>query len=229
MGNRLKYLPEKYLRYVERTTEPILNNYMDDEIHFIKNILKSDNYCVFELGSGYGRIIPAINKYSDFVTAIELDDNMYNELHLKNKYVDNVICLHEDITKLKQYVKLDSNKKNVFLLCQNTLGVIEGDYNEMLENIREMSKDYHIEIIFSIFNKNALKSYGLELYKEIKKMVGDFDSSKSDLESGIFVSNTGYLSKWWSKNEMDQIIKSLNGSILSQKIDQIYSIYHVKI
>lgn len=229
MGNRLKYLPEKYLRYVERTTEPILYHYMNDEIYFIKNILKTDNYNVFELGAGYGRIIPAIDIYSDLITAIELDDNMYNELHLKHKYVDNVICIHDDITKLKQYVKLESSKKNIFLLCQNTLGVIDGDFNEMLENFREMSKDFHIEIIFSVFNENSLKSYGLGLYKVIQEMVGDIDPNKSDLEKGIFVSNTGYLSKWWSKNEIEQIIKSLNGSILSQKIDQVYSIYHVKI
>lgn len=229
MEIKVKYHPKKYLEMVERMNDLVLDRYMKDEFDFILNIVSKNKYHVFDLGAGYGRVISRIIRYVESVTAIELDNDMYNQLEVNERYVDNVHCIKGDITGLSSYISLPNPYNNLFLLCQNTLGVIEGDYKKMLEEISRIGLYCNAEVIISVFNAEALTGYGVSLYSKISDMVGDIDLSESCLSEGVFVSNTGYLSKWWSKVEINEMLKYMNAKIVALKETYEYSIYHIKI
>ena len=224
-----KYNPEQYLRLVEQLHDAVLEQYMKDEVLFINNALQRNNYDVIDLGAGYGRIISRIIKRAKSVTAIELNEDMFSSLVICQKNVDNVSCLKNDITKLSEYLDISKFNNTLFLLCQNTLGVIEGDYEEMLKEIKELAKTSNVEIIFSVFNKEVLKNYGLSLYEKLREMVGDVDLEKTNYEAGEFVSETGYNTKWWSKSEIYEFKDILNATLIDELTAKEYSLYHFQI
>jgi SAM-dependent methyltransferase len=225
----MKYNPGKYLRLVEHLNDPVLQQYMKDEIVFINNALEKTSYDVIDLGAGYGRIIPWIAKKANRITAIELNEEMYAALVANQKEHDNVVCLKNDATEIARYLTLRTSASNLFLLCQNTLGVIEGNYRKMFGEIKEMSKTHRVEIIISIFNKEALRDYGTSLYGKLKEMVGTIDPEKTNHETGEFISRTGYYTKWWSEDEIDQVQKMLGASIVNTLIKREYSLYHLHV
>jgi SAM-dependent methyltransferase len=201
---------------------------MKDEVVFINNALKGKDYDVIDLGAGYGRIIPQIIKKAKAIVAIELNENMYSELIKNQKNVEKVSCIRNDITKLSDFLHLKTNN-NLFLLCQNTLGVIEGDYLKMFDCLKDLSRKDNIEIIISVFNKDLLHDYGLFLYAHLRDMVGDVDLEKTNFETGKFISKTGYYTKWWSKAEIYDLKNKLNAVIINGLIKKEYSLYHFQI
>lgn len=226
--NNLKYNPEQYLQLVEKLGDTVLQKYMEDEISFINDILEGKNYDVIDLGAGYGRIIPHIVKRVNSIIAIELNDDMYSELIKNQKNAKNVSCINNDITKLSDYLQIKANN-NLFLLCQNTLGVIEGDYLKMLDDIKKLSKNGNIEIIISVFNKEVLSDFGLYLYEKLKDMVGDINLKKTNFTAGKFISETGYCTKWWSEAEIYDLKDRLNAKMTSKLVKKEYSLYHLQI
>ncbi len=229
MEMKAKYQPKQYIELVERLQDPVLDRYMKDEFDFIREVIKQKKYHVIDLGAGYGRVISRIIKHTESITAIEIDDDMFDALEINQKHIENVKCLKEDITNLSSYLKLSDSYTNLFLLCQNTLGVIEGDYKNLLKGLRELGENGKTEVIISVFNKNALKKYGVLLYEKLKEMVGEIDLNESKLNEGVFTSQTGYVSKWWSNEEMKQVISLMNAEIISEKETDEYTIYHLQI
>lgn len=229
MVMKTKYNPKQYLELVETINDSILRNFMSDEADFINKIIKEDKYHVIDLGSGYGRIIPKIIGNCEKITAIEIDNNMFYALAENFKDWEKVTTVHNDMTLLSNYLTL-SKRRNLFILCQNTLGVIEGDYKNLIKELKKISKDEgRIEILFSVFNSDALETYGIYLYDILAEMVGKIDYSESKLSEGLFVSEIGYNSKWWSEFEINTIIDDLKAKIISLKKTNIYSMYHLSI
>jgi SAM-dependent methyltransferase len=224
----MKYNAKQYLQLVEGLNDTILKKYMKDEVSFINNIMERKGYEVFDLGAGYGRIIPQIINQADSIVAIELNKDMYYALEKSQMPIEDVLCINNDITKLSSYLQLKADN-NLFILCQNTLGVIDGDYLKMFDNIKELSRGNNTEIVISVFNKEALPNYGLSMYMKLKDMVGSVDLEKTNFEKGEFISETGYYTKWWSKAEIIDIKSRLNGRMLNELITEEYSIYHFQI
>ncbi len=222
-----KYRPKQYIELVERLGDPVLDRFMRDEMEFIEEIVKQKRFHVFDLGAGYGRIIPGLVDVAASITAIEIDDDMFEAL-VEGQRLRNVNCLKEDITALSRFLTLSDTYRNLFLLCQNTLGVIEGDYKEMFDGLKKLGCDGRTEVVVSVFNKEALKSYGVSLYKKLTEMVGEIDINKSDLDEGVFVSQNGYVSKWWSKEEIMAIASLMNARVDSLKETAEYSVYHLQ-
>lgn len=226
---RSKYQPKQYIELVERLGDSVLDKFMNDEIEFIKKALKKNRYRVFDLGAGYGRVIPPIASLAESIVAIEIDDDMFGELETSQKHIKNLTCLKEDITQLPSHVTLDHKGADLFLLCQNTLGVIEGDYRDLLIGLRELGEKKGAEIIISVFNQTALKDYGVSLYEKLKPMVGEISLDESRLHDGMFVSKSGYVSKWRSKDDMQIVAFTMGADIVSVQEANEYSIYHLKI
>ncbi len=126
-------------------------------------------------------------------------------------------------------MKLPDTYTNLFLLCQNTLGVVEGDYKKLLKGLKKLGEKGKSEIIISVFNRKALKKYGVALYEKLKEMVGEIDLDESKLNDGVFTSQTGYVSKWWSNDEIKEVIRLMNAKIISEKETDEYTIYHLQI
>lgn len=223
------YNPRLYIETVESIDDQIMIEYMQTEYQFVLDILKSQLYDVYDLGAGYGRVLYKISDYCDQAVGIEIDADMYGCLVSKMKHHDNVINLNNDITLLKDYLVLRNNTPNLFLLCQNTFGVIEGDYNKMFSDLRSLSKNKDSEIVLSVFNSDALQTFGIHLYNKLKEMVGKIDLINSRFENGLIMTQSGYTSKWWTERELEKIFTTYNFTIIKKRVSEVYTIFHLKI
>ena len=97
----------------------------------------------------------------------------------------------------------------VFLVLQNTLGVIEGDTQKFLSELKSFAKVNNGEIVLSLFRQEDFEGWGSGVYAKAQKMIGTVDLSKSDISSGLIRTKTGYTSKWWTRDDVDKLKQTL--------------------
>ena len=116
----------------------------------------------------------------------------------------------------------------MFLLLQSTLSSVGDSYRKILKTIKTLMKKHQGEVIISLFRQQALKDWGIKMYKNGKKMNGLPDYDKTDFNKGLFVSQTGYVSKWWTDREILSIKKSLQGNLINQIKSDTQIVFHIK-
>jgi len=82
--------------------------------------------------------------------------------------------------------------------------------------MKTVAKKHRGEIIISLLRQESLKNWGMKLYQEIKEMVGEPDLLKTNFNKGLFVSKTGYESKWWSLAEIKGIKNYFSGEMVNE-------------
>lgn len=67
----------------------------------------------------------------------------------------------------------------------------------------------HGTIIVSVFNKKLFKDFGLKTFygREVKQTVGEIINSKQDQNNSILRTKRGIYSKWFSKDDLEQLFK----------------------
>jgi len=67
----------------------------------------------------------------------------------------------------------------------------------------------HGTIIVSVFNKKLFKDFGLKTFygREVKQTVGEIINSKQDENNSILRTKNGIYSKWFSKDDLEQLFK----------------------
>lgn len=158
----------------------------------------------------------------------ELNENMFPELEKRCSGVQNFHAIKEDITNKNLFNSYLSQKEPTMLLLQNTLGTIEGKWEDVLSNIKSVLSSRKSGLIISLFHAEQLSGFGRQMFKSLEPMVGEFDSFRSDILNGIFISKTGYIAKWWSASEINDILSYLGGRISSYKKTNYYSIYYLE-
>lgn len=180
-------------------------SYMQKELEFIARIPDSRSRTFIDLGAGYGRLEDSLSKLAREVVAIELIDDMYQELDKRAERLPNVIATQADITNLEQSLKGFILNEPVFLVLQNTLGVIDGDIQNFLRQLKTYAKANNGEIVLSLFRQEDFENWGSGVYEKAEKMVGKVDFNKSDIKRGLITTNTGYTSKWWTQEDVDKL------------------------
>ena len=51
---------------------------------------------------------------------------------------------------------------------------------------------------------------------------------KTNFEKGMFFSKTGYVSKWWSEREIEEIKRFLGGAVVSERRSDEYFVMRIK-
>ena len=221
------YDSDLYMRRVERVKDTIFQSYQKDEINYIKKNVKETTKKTFvDLGAGYGRIIPEISKIGKRIIAIELGNDMFVALKRNTENLSNVEVINGDFTHLSNLIsKVD---RPVFLLMQNTLGLwVNESEKEIITQIREVAKTNKGEVIISGFNGESLKDWGVNFYEKIEDLVGAPDFDRIDYEKGLFISKTGYMSKWRSVKEMQIVGEKLGGKIIEHYSNHNYQFLHI--
>lgn len=218
-----------YKELVEKTDDPVLIDYMKTELEFINSIIRENFYNIYDLGSGYGRVLSQIVNNCTSITAIEIDNEMINGFDKNHANNDKITIKKGDVTKISKYLNILPHEKPLFLLCQNTIGSLIGDVQELVEQILKATNGMSSELVVSVFNKEVMKNYGIELYTRIEKLSGKIDYNQSAFEDGLIKMNTGYESKWWSKNEILELFSNHRFELFDEKQNKHFSIYHFKI
>ncbi len=224
-----KYTAEKYLKLVEGMDDPIFQDYMQAELGVILKIENADSKSFIDLGAGYGRLLPHLAKIARNVISIEINPEMLGELRKRTERHKNAVAIEGDIQRLSKILEGCDMQKPVLILTQNTLGTIEGDYKKVLSEMRTVAKKHRGEIIIVFQRQESLREWGIEMYSKIKEMVGEPDLEKTDFEKGIFVSKTGYTSKWWSSTEIKKIKEYFGGKIINEKLTRYFAVIHISL
>lgn len=225
-----EYTDDKYIELIENTSDHVLQQHMQYELDEIVQTKNSSEKTFIDLGAGHGRILPTLANISKNVISIELNQKMLPELKKRTRQFDNAKVIVGDITTLSVILKEEDITHPVLLLLQNTLGTIEGDWQNVLSEMKKVAKDHHGEIIISFFRAEALPTWGISaLYPSVSKMVGNPDLDKTDFRQGIFVSHTGYRSKWRSKAEIEKIKDFFQGKLLNEVWTDQFCILHFQL
>jgi SAM-dependent methyltransferase/uncharacterized protein YbaR (Trm112 family) len=79
---------------------------------------------------------------------------------------------------------------------------------QLLESMKKLALS-HGTIIISVFNKKLFKDFGLKTFygREVKQTVGEIITSKQDENNSILRTKNGVYSKWFSKDDLEQLFK----------------------
>lgn len=224
------YTAEKYIRLVEDMDDDVQQNYIREELEFISKIQDSKNKTFIDIGAGYGRVLPRLSEIARNVISIEINSAMLSELNKRTKKYNNAKLIEGDVQKLSELLEDKDVKNPVLLILENTLGTIEGDYEKVLLEMKKVAQKYNGEVVISIYRKESLGEWGIkELYFKEREMTGEPDLQKTDLEKGVFVSKTGYVSKWWSLEEITKIRDFFKGKVINEVVTPQFYIFHVKV
>jgi SAM-dependent methyltransferase/uncharacterized protein YbaR (Trm112 family) len=79
---------------------------------------------------------------------------------------------------------------------------------QLLKSMKSLALP-HGTIIVSVFNKKLFKDFGLKTFygREVKQTVGEIINSKQDKDNSILRTTKGVYSKWFSKQDLEQLFK----------------------
>ncbi len=217
---------EKYKKFVEDKNDLVIQNHENDEIKLIRSISDLDRRTVVDLGAGYGRAVTNLYKYAKNIVAIEINPNMYEELQRRAKGYSNVSVIVGDVANLTTILSGKLINDPIFIILENTLGTIEGDYKTVLKEMKDNARYYNGDVILSLYRQKYLRSWGIKTYEYGKEMYGEPDLKKTDFEIGLFVSKTGYTSKWWTDEEIKELKSFFGGKLLQEIKKEQYWIFH---
>lgn len=221
------YTTKLYKELVEEIDDEILQRFMEDEKSFIAGITNIKYHTVVDLGAGYGRVVPYLSGISKDVIAIEINPDMHSELNNRASSSSNVTAIQGNFLKLTDILP-KSVTEPIFLILQNSLGTIEGgDYKDTLASVIKAAQLHNGQLVLSLLKQPSLASWGVNMYAKIKEMVGEVDMSKSNFDKGIFVSTTGYTSKWWTDEEIAQFRKL--GAVVREQQAPAYQFLQIKL
>jgi SAM-dependent methyltransferase len=223
-----KFTPGKYRRLLELTNDQILRAHMAAELEIINSIEHPQEKTFIDLGAGYGRLTGHLAGIAKKVISVEINPAMLRQLRKVSQGVQNASVIKGDFTRLSSILLPEGIEKLVFLLMQNTLGTLEGANAEgVFLELNRIAKPTNGEIVISLFRQEALHDWGMQFYQGIQEMSGAPDLEKTDFLSGLFVSETGYTSKWRSKAEIESMIKTLEARVLHEIWSDQYCVLHL--
>jgi SAM-dependent methyltransferase len=210
------YTAEKYKELVEEIDDEKLQAYMQAEQEFIAATPNAKQKTFVDLGAGHGRVEPVLSSVAGNVVAIEINPDMFRGLQANAAALPNVEAVQGDILELPKLLSERQVVNPVFLILQNSLGTIEGDYREVLRAVSDQAKERQGEFILSFLRQQALKGWGEQMYGKLEDMVGKVDEEATDFEAGEFRTNTGYTSKWWRDSDIIEVLNIVDGTVAAE-------------
>lgn len=223
------YTADKYIKLVEEWPDPDFQDWQKAELDIITGVQYAKSKTFIDLGAGYGRLTPKIAGIARNVISIEINPGMLGELKRRSAAYENTVVVQGDMQELSKLLENQGAKNPVLLLPQNTLGTIEGIYKKVLSAMKDVAVQYKGELIISLLKQEALRNFGVRLYTHIQEMTGEPDLEKTDFEGGLFVSKTGYTSKWWTPAERREVKDYFNGAIVNEIETPISYIFHTSL
>ncbi len=222
------YTAERYKRLVEDSTNQGLQAYMEAERHFLASVENARARTFVELGAGHGRALPLLASVAREAVCIELNQDMLAELRARSERHGNVTVIDGDVQELPRLLEGLDLVSPVVALLQNTLGTIEGDERRVLTAMKDVAAAADGDVILSLFRQSALPGWGMEMYEQLSEMIGEPDPARTDFRNGLFASSTGYVSKWWSDEEVQEMKAFFGGELVREVVDDAFVILRMR-
>ena len=218
---------EEYINLVENTQNPILKAYEQAELDYISSIPDLSRKTVIDVGAGYGRVLPHIAPpITRNVIAVEINDEMFQELQKRTAKFSNAVAVKGDANKLSN-ILTGCDLVNPVLVClQNSIGTWEGDYKKAIEEMGKVAKEKHGEVIISAWRGELFKDYAVKIYSAIS-FIGEPDLERTNFDRGIYVGKSGYKVYWWSPEQREEILRMLGGRKVNEVLGTPFFILHV--
>lgn len=106
--------------------------------------------------------------------------------------------------------KILENMHKVIVCTFQTLGNQESiDLQvQMLKSMKKLASP-HGTILISVFNKKLFKDFGLKKFygREVRRTVGEIVTTKEDVENAILRTSKGVYSKWFSRDDLEDLFR----------------------
>ena len=214
-------MSSEYDNNVEKNSDPIITNYLKEEIRITSNLCKkiikpNTKYTIIDMGSGTGRVIFSLLPIlGEFITYCGFDSSKHMiELSSQKKQSqfkknNKILFLNHDVTDpgIDQFFENDDSVK-IVMCMYNTIGVIpETKRVEFFENMTRIAgKDG--AVLISAFNGDDFAFIAPKLYNPMKKMVKQIDKDSFDEKRLAFRNKLGYYSQWFKKNQVLELLQS---------------------
>src|SRR3989344_6224151 len=213
------YTAENYKELVTDIDDEILQRFMREEQEFIAGVENAKTRTFVDLGAGYGRVVPFLSSIAHDVVAIEINPEMYTGLQQTATGLPNVKAIQGDFLKLDEILPSDISRP-VFLILQNSLGTIEGgDGFQVVDLVAQEAARSNGSLILALLRAPALRAWGVSMYGKLQPMVGNVDMTKSAFDKGLMITDTGYTSKWWTDEEINEF-RALGTVVREQSTDE---------
>ncbi|MBU0906870.1 MAG: methyltransferase domain-containing protein [Nanoarchaeota archaeon] len=221
------YKFQDYIDLVEKTKDPVLKKFMDDELAVIRGVKDPGNKTFIDLGAGYGRITKELAEIADSLISIEINPGMLPELKRRSEVHENAKVIEGDITNLSEILTREKLVHPILILIQNSLGTIEGSWKKVISEMKRIAAKNRGSIIISFFKSETLGTWGVsDLFSSVSEMTGEPDLEKIDFEKGLFVSKTGYTAKWWGEDEIREVREFFGGRVVNIIDKDNYVVLH---
>ena len=217
-GDAWDDMSSEYDNCVENNSNPVISNFIDEEIRIISNICKKfiqpdKKYTIVDLGCGTGRVLFSLyNILGNSITycgldasepMIQLSKTKQSKLNLKNISFQNY-----DVTNIKIDELFDNDSIKIPMCVYNTVGVIPVSKREQFfENMKRLAGNEGFALV-SAFNGDDFTFASPQIYHPMKSMVKQIDANSFDEEKLAFRNSLGYYSQWFKKTQLQKFLKS---------------------
>jgi SAM-dependent methyltransferase len=227
-GGMRPYTADRYKRLVEDSPNEGLQAYMEAERQFLASVEDSSSRTFVELGAGHGRALPLFAEVARNAICVELNQDMLAELRVRSEQHRDVTVIDGDVQLLPHLLQGLDLVSPVVALLQNTLGTIEGDERRVLRAMKQVAKGAGGDVVLSLFRQGALADWGMEMYGQLSEMIGEPDPDRTDFRAGLFASRTGYVSKWWTDEEVEEMRAFFGGQLVREVVEPAFVILQMR-
>ncbi len=202
-----------------------MQRFMRDEEYYVESVPDGESKTFVDLGAGYGRTVPLLARVARDAIAVEVNPDMYEGLEEEAAKHSNVTAVQGDFLRLPDILPPEL-RNPVFLILRNSLGTIEGgDPQGALDVVTGEARERQGELVLGLFRQQALPGWGLDMYGAQESRIGRVDLERTDFENGLFVTDTGYTSKWWTDEDLDRM-RGL-GHVFRGAMTEEYALLHL--
>ena len=211
-------MSSEYDNNVELNSDPIVSGFISEEIKITSNlcrkIITSDRkHTIIDMGSGTGRVLFALSSVlGNSISYCGLDASLpmiqlsqKKQSKMKNSHVSFV---HHDVTDPAIDKLFDDDSVKIVMCMYNTVGVIPVKKRQQFFDsmIRLAGRDGLV--LISAFNGDDFAYAAPKIYTPMKKMVKQIDENSFDEDKLAFRNKLGYYSKWFTKDQLQQLLHS---------------------
>jgi SAM-dependent methyltransferase len=205
--------PDIWYNAVYKNPPEWLREIFVEQIEITKKVLQQyDKKSLCDIGCATGELLMHCFSLCDYVIGIDVNKKLLDKARELHPELDTkAYLIHGNALELQHLIAshLPHNfckTSRVATLVMNTLGILPPPlYKTILDEIVKWIHEDGAGII-GCWNKEFFQQ-GLEWHRQHPELCGEITESDYDTENSLIkIKETGYISKWWSEEELRNLL-----------------------